>query len=157
MPILYLNWLVAGFPTAAARVQTRSGHVGFCDGQKWRWRRFSPRTAVSPANLHSICFSTIIFTITRGWHNSLTNQIIIIIKKITPQLGHDRFLPAPFINIIQLSSHYRKPYSPDTEKASLNNPQKIFHFWEQLYSKLKTRILYIILRPRSRAGWLFYD
>jgi hypothetical protein len=24
---------------------------------------------VSPANLHSISFSTIIFTITRGWHN----------------------------------------------------------------------------------------
>jgi hypothetical protein len=24
---------------------------------------------VSPANLHSICFFTIIFTITRGWHN----------------------------------------------------------------------------------------
>jgi hypothetical protein len=24
---------------------------------------------VSPANLHSICFSTIIFAITRGWHN----------------------------------------------------------------------------------------
>jgi hypothetical protein len=22
-----------------------------------------------PSNLHSICFSTIIFTITRGWHN----------------------------------------------------------------------------------------
>jgi hypothetical protein len=46
-----------------------SGHVGFCDGQKWRWGRFSSRTSVSPANLHSICFSTIIFTITRGWHN----------------------------------------------------------------------------------------
>jgi hypothetical protein len=43
--------------------------VGFCDGQKWRWGRFSPRTSVSLANLHSICFSTIIFTITRGWHN----------------------------------------------------------------------------------------
>jgi hypothetical protein len=44
--------------------------VGFCDGQKWRWGRFSPRlTSVSPANLHSICFSTIIFTNTRGWHN----------------------------------------------------------------------------------------
>jgi hypothetical protein len=42
--------------------------VGFCGGQKWRWGRFSPRTSVSPANLHSICFSTIIFTITRGWH-----------------------------------------------------------------------------------------
>jgi hypothetical protein len=25
--------------------------------------------SVSPANLHSICFSTIIFIITRGWHN----------------------------------------------------------------------------------------
>jgi hypothetical protein len=47
-----------------------SGHVGFGDGQKWRWGRFSPsRTSVSPANLHSICFSTIIFTITRGWQN----------------------------------------------------------------------------------------
>jgi hypothetical protein len=46
-------------PTAAA----------FCDGQKWRWGRFSPRSSVSPANLHSICFFTIIFTITRGWHN----------------------------------------------------------------------------------------
>jgi hypothetical protein len=30
--------------------------------------RFPPRTSVSPANLHFIC-STIIFTITRGWHN----------------------------------------------------------------------------------------
>jgi hypothetical protein len=45
------------------------GHVGFCDGQKWRWSRFSPRTSVSRANLHSTCFSTIIFTITWGWHN----------------------------------------------------------------------------------------
>jgi hypothetical protein len=55
--------------------------MGFCDGERWRWCRFSPRTAVSPAKLYSICFSTIIFTITRGWHNrarviySLTNQI----------------------------------------------------------------------------------
>jgi hypothetical protein len=46
-----------------------SGHVGFCDGQKWRWGRFSPRTSVSPANLHSICFSIINFIITRGWDN----------------------------------------------------------------------------------------
>jgi hypothetical protein len=43
--------------------------VEFCDGQKWRWGKFSPRTSVSPANLHFICFSTIIFTITRGWQN----------------------------------------------------------------------------------------
>jgi hypothetical protein len=33
------------------------------------WGTFSPRTSVSLANLHSICSSTIIFTITRGWHN----------------------------------------------------------------------------------------
>jgi hypothetical protein len=30
---------------------------------------FPPRTSVSPANLHSIYFSTINFIITRGWHN----------------------------------------------------------------------------------------
>jgi hypothetical protein len=46
------------------------GHVGFCDGQKWLWGKFSSRTSVFSANLHSICFSTIIVTITRGWHNS---------------------------------------------------------------------------------------
>jgi hypothetical protein len=46
-----------------------SGHVRFCNGQKWRWGTFSPRTSVSPVNLHSICVSTIIFTITRGLHN----------------------------------------------------------------------------------------
>jgi hypothetical protein len=59
-------------PTAAARVQTPgSGHVGFCDGQKWRWGTFSPRrTSVSPANLHSFSFSTIIFTTQRGGQGS---------------------------------------------------------------------------------------
>jgi hypothetical protein len=36
--------------------------VGFCDGQKWRWGRFSPRTSVSQANLHSTNFSTITIT-----------------------------------------------------------------------------------------------
>jgi hypothetical protein len=56
-------------PTAAARFKPGSGHVEFCDGQKWRWGRFSPRTSVFPANPHSTCLSTIIFTITRGWHN----------------------------------------------------------------------------------------
>jgi hypothetical protein len=35
--------------------ETGPRHVGFCDGQKWRWGRFSARTSVSPANLHSIC------------------------------------------------------------------------------------------------------
>jgi hypothetical protein len=59
----------AGFPPLRPGFKPGSGHVGFCDGQNWRWGRFSPRTSVSPANIHSICFSTIIFTITRGWHN----------------------------------------------------------------------------------------
>jgi hypothetical protein len=62
--------LVAGFPPRRPGFKPGSGHVGFCDGQKWHWGRFSQRrTSVSPTNLHSICFSTIIFTITRGWHN----------------------------------------------------------------------------------------
>jgi hypothetical protein len=64
-----LRRLVAGFPPRRPGFKPGFGHVEFCDGQKWRWGRFSPRTSVSPANPHSICFSTIIFTITRGWHN----------------------------------------------------------------------------------------
>jgi hypothetical protein len=46
-------------PTSAAQFKPRSGHVGFCDEQKWRWGRFSPRTSVSPANLQSTNFYTI--------------------------------------------------------------------------------------------------
>jgi hypothetical protein len=60
--------LVAGFPPRRPGFKPGSGHTGYCGGQKWRWGRFSPRTSVSLANLHSICFSTIIFTVTRGWH-----------------------------------------------------------------------------------------
>jgi hypothetical protein len=65
-------------PTAAARVQTLVWSCGIL----W-WRKVALGQVFSenfgfPANLHSICFSTIIFTITRGWRiaNSLTNQII---------------------------------------------------------------------------------
>jgi hypothetical protein len=38
---------------------------------KWRWCRFyfSEYFGFLSGNLHSICFSAIIFTITRGWHN----------------------------------------------------------------------------------------
>jgi hypothetical protein len=50
--------------TAAARVQTRFWSCGILWWIKVARGRFSPRTWVSPANLHSICFSTIIFTIT---------------------------------------------------------------------------------------------
>jgi hypothetical protein len=56
-------------PTAAARVKTRVWSCGILWWTKWLWGKFSPRTSVFPANLHSICFSTIFFTITRGWHN----------------------------------------------------------------------------------------
>jgi hypothetical protein len=59
----------AGFPPRRPGLKPGSGHVRFCDGLKWRWGRFSPRISVSPANIQSIYFSTIIFTITRGWHN----------------------------------------------------------------------------------------
>jgi hypothetical protein len=56
-------------PTAAAQVHTR---VWSCEILWWTkvalGQVFSNKTSVYPANLHSICFSTIIFTITRGWH-----------------------------------------------------------------------------------------
>jgi hypothetical protein len=65
----YLRRLVVGFPPRRLGFKPGSGHVRLCDGQKCRWGRFSPRSSVSPANLHSICLSTIIFSITRGWHN----------------------------------------------------------------------------------------
>jgi hypothetical protein len=44
--------------------------VGFCDGQKWGWGRFSPSTSVYPANLHSTNFSTITLT----YHPGLVQQ-----------------------------------------------------------------------------------
>jgi hypothetical protein len=59
----------AGFPPRRPGFKLGSAHVGFFNGQKWRRGNLSPRTSVSLANLHCICFSTIIFTITRGWHN----------------------------------------------------------------------------------------
>jgi hypothetical protein len=69
-PELKKKKLVVGFPPRQPGFKTGSGHVGFCDGQEWRWGRFPPRrTSGSPANLHSIYFSIIIFIITRGWHN----------------------------------------------------------------------------------------
>jgi hypothetical protein len=57
-------------PTAVAQVQTRVWSCGILWWTKVALGQvFFPRTSVSPANVHSICFSTIIFTITRGWHN----------------------------------------------------------------------------------------
>jgi hypothetical protein len=61
--------IVAGF--TAARVQTRVWSCGILLWTKVVLGQVCfPSTSVSPANLHSICFSTIIFTITRGWHTT---------------------------------------------------------------------------------------
>jgi hypothetical protein len=58
----------------------------------------------SPANIHSICFSTIIiFNITRGWHNRPGVAVVPIAsqtrikKKKPPELWHDRW-PHFFFN-----------------------------------------------------------
>jgi hypothetical protein len=56
-----LKKIVAGFPPRRPGFKPLSGHVEFCDGQKWHRGRFSSRTSVSPANLHSICFSIVMF------------------------------------------------------------------------------------------------
>jgi hypothetical protein len=39
--------LVTCFQPRRLGFKPGSGHVGFCDGRKWRWGRFSPRTSVS--------------------------------------------------------------------------------------------------------------
>jgi hypothetical protein len=94
-----------GFESGPPRLEAGSSHVGFCDGQKWRWSRFSPRTSVPPANLHSISFSTIICTITRSWPNRpgvaavpLASQSRIT-KKINC-LSYGAALKRPFLTCI---------------------------------------------------------
>jgi hypothetical protein len=52
--------------TAAARVYSRSGHVGFTV-EKWHWGKFSSSTSVCPANRHSPKFP--ILTTSRGRYN----------------------------------------------------------------------------------------
>jgi hypothetical protein len=72
-------------PTAAARVQTRVWSCGiFCDGWKWRWGRFSPRTSVSHASLFPLLLHNhlhyhprlVQYARSGRSANSLTNQII---------------------------------------------------------------------------------
>jgi hypothetical protein len=98
-----LRQLVAGFPPRRPGFKPGSGHVGICDGQKWRWGRFSPSTSVSPANLHSICFSTIIFTTTRGWHNRPGVAAVQIAlqkkKKMVEKVDHGSFNSVTSLNI----------------------------------------------------------
>jgi hypothetical protein len=67
--ILIIIIIVAGFPPRRPGFKPGSSHVGFVVDKVALGQVFSEDFAVSPANLHSICFSTIIFTITRGWHN----------------------------------------------------------------------------------------
>jgi hypothetical protein len=101
--IIFLIWpkLSWGGGAIAQAVSSRrpgfkpgTGHVGICDGQKWRWGRFSSRTSVSPANLHYICFSTIIFTITRGWHNRPGMAAVLIVSQTKKKLSWGQNTPS---------------------------------------------------------------
>jgi hypothetical protein len=83
------RWL----PTAAARVQSRVWSCGILWWTKVARGRFSPRTSVSPANLHSICFFTIIFTITRGWHNRPGVAVVPIASQIRIKKKKSTVLP----------------------------------------------------------------
>jgi hypothetical protein len=58
-------------PTAAARVVSNPGLVmwDFVMDNSGAGANFLRELRFPLHNLHSICFSTIIFTITRGWHN----------------------------------------------------------------------------------------
>jgi hypothetical protein len=94
-------------PTMRPTFKPGSDHVGFCDGQKWRWGRFSPRASVSHANLHSVCFSTIIFTITRGWHNRPGVAAVPIASQTRIKKNSRRpsvLLPFTVVNLSLLSS-----------------------------------------------------
>jgi hypothetical protein len=53
----YLRRLVAGFPPRRPGLKPGSGYVGFCDGQKWRWGRFSPRELRFPLPIYIISSS----------------------------------------------------------------------------------------------------
>jgi hypothetical protein len=55
--------------TAAAQVQTRVWSCGILWWTKVALGQVFSENFGFPANIHSIGFSTIIFTITRGWHN----------------------------------------------------------------------------------------
>jgi hypothetical protein len=48
---------------------------------------------VSPANLHSICFSTIIFTTTRGWQNRPRVAAVPIASQTKIKKKEDKFAP----------------------------------------------------------------
>jgi hypothetical protein len=62
-----LKRLVAGFPTATARVRP-SKVMWYLYWTNWHWDRFPPSTSVYPANHHSTTkFSILIFT--RGTYN----------------------------------------------------------------------------------------
>jgi hypothetical protein len=56
-------------PTVAARLQTWVWSCGILWWTKVALGQVFSENFGFPTNLHSICFSTIIFTVTRGWHN----------------------------------------------------------------------------------------
>jgi hypothetical protein len=56
-------------PTTAARVQTRVGTWDFVMDKSGAGAGFLRELRFPLPNLHSIMLSTIIFIITRGWHN----------------------------------------------------------------------------------------
>jgi hypothetical protein len=59
------SWL----PTAAARGSSPGLVMWDLWWTKWRWGRFSPSTSVSPANLHSTYFSSVILIYHLGLYN----------------------------------------------------------------------------------------
>jgi hypothetical protein len=76
-----LKRLVAGFPPQRTSFKPGSVHVGFCDGQKWRWGRFSPSTwfplpiFIPPISPQSPSL------IIRGWYN---RPVVAAVPKVQP-------------------------------------------------------------------------
>jgi hypothetical protein len=79
--VSYYPWNLFDFPASGVRNSNRvdpprrpgfkpgSGHVGFCDGQKWRWRAGFLRELRSPLPIYIPSASPQSSSlITRGWH-----------------------------------------------------------------------------------------
>jgi hypothetical protein len=76
-----LKRLVAGFPPRRPGFKPGFDHVGFCDGQKWRWGRFSPSTSVSLPIFIPPIYPQSPSPIIRGWYN---RPVVAAVPKVPP-------------------------------------------------------------------------
>jgi hypothetical protein len=122
-------------PTAAARVQTRIWSCGILWWTKVALGQVFSENFGLPCHLHSICFSTMIFTVTRGWHNRpgvaavpIASQTRIKKKKKKPRLNPD--------------FRCEKPSAWPSELGQVSNPTNFTKCHKQNLSKFHSPWLF---------------